>query len=192
MHLIISAILKYRSLFLLFAPQKLATKEAAALTGTEAPVGDADDADDHPPGQAVPGASSDVEEGGEKKKKQPNMNRVLKARLDKLVNLTDKKYVLGIFVVEYITNGWLVVAFGRQNSWNYLTGRNGQSTTRLSRNPSAWRTSSCVLKCIVMHLATYTYFLSEKDEAERIQCTGGFRQRCRAGVFQCAGVQPRT
>lgn len=192
MHLMISALLEYRSLFLLFAPQKLVTKEAAVLTGTEAPVGDGDDADDHPSGQAVPGASSDVEEGGEKKKKQPNMNRLLKARLEKLVNLTDKKYVLGIFVIEYITNGRLVVALGRQNSWNYQTGRNGRCTTRLSKNPSAWRTSSCVLKRIVIHLVTHTYLLSEKDQAERVQCTGGLRQRCRAGIFQCAGVQPRT
>ena len=54
------------------------------MTGTEAPVGDGDDADEHHPG-------SDGEEGGEKKKKQPNMFILLKARLEKLVNLADPK-----------------------------------------------------------------------------------------------------
>lgn len=66
------------------------------MSGTEAPVGDADDADDHPSGQAAPGASSDVEEGGDKHKKKPNMNRLLKARLEKLVNHTDQRYALPI------------------------------------------------------------------------------------------------
>ncbi|CAL1694422.1 unnamed protein product [Somion occarium] len=68
---------------------KLVLKEAASLSGIEPPAADAEDAEDQPTDQ--PGASSDVEEIGDKKKKHPNMNRLLKTRLEKLVNFTDKQ-----------------------------------------------------------------------------------------------------
>lgn len=64
--------------------QKLVLKESSRLTGVA--VGEeVDDAEGH--GEA----GSDGEEG--KKKKAPNMNRLLKTRLQKLVDKTDDSYV---------------------------------------------------------------------------------------------------
>ncbi|KAI0078855.1 Bromodomain-containing protein [Panus rudis PR-1116 ss-1] len=62
---------------------KVVTKEAARLSGKEEPQGDPDEGDEHA------GHSSEVEGEDGKKKKAPNMNRVLKTRLEKLVNLKD-------------------------------------------------------------------------------------------------------
>ena len=67
--------------------QKLATKEAARLSGNTT---------DH--GPDGPDGSSDIEGDGSKKKKQPNMTRLLKTRLQKLVDKVDSKCVS----LEYI------------------------------------------------------------------------------------------
>ena len=62
--------------------QKLVNKESTKLTGV--PAGDDDDA------EANGEAGSDNED---KKKKAPNMSRLLKTRLQKLIDKTDDKYV---------------------------------------------------------------------------------------------------
>lgn len=65
--------------------QKLVTKESNKLTGANEPV-DGDDHDGNADG-------SDAEGDGGKKKKPPNMTRLLKSRLQKLVEKTDDEYV---------------------------------------------------------------------------------------------------
>ena len=62
--------------------QKLVHKESSKLTG--APPGDDDDAE----GNGEVGSDNE-----DKKKKAPNMNRLLKTRLQKLVDKTDDKCV---------------------------------------------------------------------------------------------------
>lgn len=60
------------------------------MTGTTEEAAE-DDGEDHPPDSAVHEGGSDDE--GSKKKKPPNMNRLLKTRLQKLVEKADATYV---------------------------------------------------------------------------------------------------
>ena len=62
--------------------QKLVNKESTKLTGI--PAGDDDDAEANGDG---------VSDDEDKKKKAPNLNRLLKTRLQKLVDKTDDTYV---------------------------------------------------------------------------------------------------
>lgn len=62
-------------------------KESNKLTGTPDEPEGADDAD------GADMAGSDAEGDAEKKKKGPNMNRLLKSRLQKLVTKADDTYV---------------------------------------------------------------------------------------------------
>lgn len=73
----------YRERNIKLALQKLVTQEAARLSGKAAADG-TEDPDAH-------GGSSDVEGEGGKKKKQPNIGRLLKTRLQKLVDKRDKE-----------------------------------------------------------------------------------------------------
>lgn len=75
---------------LTFVIQKLVKKEYAKMTGTTEEAAE-DEGDEHA-GDGVAHEGGSEEEGG-KKKKPPNMNRLLKTRLQKLVEKTDDSYV---------------------------------------------------------------------------------------------------
>lgn len=62
------------------SPQKLVQKESAKISGVPKPEGD-------------DGAGSDGDGEGTKKKKTPNMSRLLKSRLQKLIEKTDDLFV---------------------------------------------------------------------------------------------------
>lgn len=65
-------------------------KEYSKMTGTDE-TGDHGEGDENS-GVGADGVGGSDDEGG-KKKKAPNMNRLLKARLQKLVEKTDESYV---------------------------------------------------------------------------------------------------
>lgn len=111
--------------------QKLVTTEAGRLSGKAPADGEGD-------------GTSDVE-GDEKKKKQ-NMGRLLKTRLQKLVEKTDSEYVERCLVICAFFADMFVSAAERcpLNSWSSRVGSIGRSTTRQSSILSAWRTSLCV------------------------------------------------
>jgi hypothetical protein len=116
--------------------QKLVNKEYARLTG--APLEEAKAADPEHDGDGGSG-----EEGG-KKKKTPNLSRMLKSRLQKLVDKTDDECAPSPppFILHIDTNlDPLVDALSLQNSWNSPARSCGLVTTRSSRNPNASRIS---------------------------------------------------
>ena len=77
----------------MYATQKLVKKEYARMTGTKEEAAE-DEGDDHPPDGVLREGGSD-DEGG-KKKKPSTMNRLLKTRLQKLVEKTDDTCVLSL------------------------------------------------------------------------------------------------
>jgi len=80
-------------------------------------------------------------EGG-KKKKTPNLSRMLKSRLQKLVDKTDDEFAPSLFPPDTYTNlRPLVGASSLLNSWNFLARNCGPVTTRSSRNLNALRPS---------------------------------------------------
>lgn len=66
----------------MYAAQKLVKKEYAKMTGTKEEAAE-DEGDDHQPDGLIHEGGSDDE--GVKKKKPPNLTRLLKTRLQKLV-----------------------------------------------------------------------------------------------------------
>ena len=69
------------------SPQKLVQKESAKLSGVPKPDGE-------------DGAGSDGDGEGTKKKKIPNMSRLLKSRLQKLIEKTDDSFVVIISLFD--------------------------------------------------------------------------------------------
>jgi len=69
-------------------------------------------------------------DGVKGKSKAPNLTRLIKSRLQKLVDKTDETYVLStvcrpFFLIVYVADG-----FSRQNSWNCLRRRIGLHITK--------------------------------------------------------------
>jgi len=90
------------------------------------------------------------DEGGKKKgkTKPPNMNRLLKSRLQKLVDKTDDTCVELIFLrlifLVYVVPLDSVVACSPPNSWNSLPRKIGRHTIKRSNDLNVSRISSCV------------------------------------------------
>ena len=114
--------------------KKLVNKEYSRLTG-ESPE-DAKGADAENDGDAGSG-----DEGG-KKKKTPNLSRVLKLRLQKLVDKTADECVSSCILSHTEAHcDTLADALSLQNSWNSPTRNYGLTTTKSSRDPSVSKTS---------------------------------------------------
>ena len=114
--------------------QKLVNKEFTRLTGNPPEEAKAADADND--GDAGSGG-----EGG-KKKKTPNLSRMLKSRLQKLVDKTDDECAPSSISTlhAYANLGPLVDALSLLNSWNFQARNCGLVTTRSSRDLNVSRT----------------------------------------------------
>ena len=94
--------------------QKLAAKEFNKLSGRK------DDADD------------DGSDDDDKKKKAPTAYRLLKTRLQKLVDKKDSTFVLASFphtVTTYFSTSLIEAEFFRRNSWSCLVAKPGRCIT---------------------------------------------------------------
>ena len=110
------------------------------MTGTkeEAPADDGDEK----------GASEDEAIG---KKKAPNMHRLLKSRLQKLVDKADEKYVDGQSTNEPVLTSLAEDECSPLSSWSCQVGNSGLCTTKSSRNHRPSRTSSYASMCSTLH-----------------------------------------
>lgn len=115
--------------------QKLANKEYNRLAGVspeEAKVVDPENDGD---------AGSGVEGG--KKKKTPNLSRMLKSRLQKLVDKTDDEYASSPISALPANLNPLVGALSLPNLWNSLARNCGLAITKSSRDLNVSRVSLC-------------------------------------------------
>lgn len=88
-------------------------------------------------------AEVDSDAEGAKKKKAPNMSRLLKTRLQKLVAKSDDEYVIMWHMPPCVVlNASLADAYYQRSSWNSPTRSSGQYTTSSSRSRNASRMSS--------------------------------------------------
>ena len=115
--------------------QKLVNKEFTRLTGNPPEEAKAVDVENN--GDAGSGG-----EGG-KKKKTPNLSRMLKSRLQKLVDKTADECDPSPFSTLHIYTNLRpqVGASSLLNSWNFLARSFGQVTTRSSRDHNALKQS---------------------------------------------------
>ena len=128
-------------------PQKLVNKEYVRLTG-ESPE-EAKAADPENDGDAGSG-----DEAG-KKKKTPNLSRVLKSRLQKLVDKTaDECASLPVFSLSHLYADFApsVDALSLPSSWSCPARNCGPVTTRSSRDLSVSKTSSYVFLVVTAQL----------------------------------------
>jgi len=101
--------------------QKLAVKEYNKMTGRNDDAGDPD----HEGEEHHAGGSDD-----EKKKKGTSLNRLLKTRLQKLVEKTDDECVFRLLPPKSLeTDYMLAVVYCLTNSWISRVVNNGLSTT---------------------------------------------------------------
>lgn len=115
----------------------------------------------------VPSAENGDGEDKKGKGKAPNLNRLLKSRLQKLVDKTDEElvFVFSVYITLNIVHPAGVSS--QRNSWNCPTRRIGRYTTRPSHDLNAWRTSSYVL---LLEQVAYPLMITgaETYQAERI------------------------
>jgi hypothetical protein len=88
-------------------------------------------------------AASDDESG--KKRKAPNMSRLLKSRLQKLVDKTDDSYVTCLRSFLFTPIQLPVVEFCHPSSWIYQIRSNGLCTTKPSRGLNVLKISLWVI-----------------------------------------------
>lgn len=108
--------------------------------------------DAHVNGAQADGANEDGDGDGKKgKNKTPNMNRLLKARLQKLVDKTDDSYVPSRFLATsfLIATLSLGAVFFLQNSWSCRARKTGLGITKKSNDLNALRTYSFVYAFLV-------------------------------------------
>ena len=132
------------------------------------------------------------EDGENGKHKPPNLTRLMKSRLEKLVNKTDSQYV---YFTKHLSSHpfWPLIsgdAYCRMNLCSCHLRRSGPFTTKTSRN----------LNVLMLYLYVHSTFLSvapliasiETYQAQGIPHLCHICRRCWARVLECIAIQPGT